>query len=69
MSNDESQPMSRRSFVATSLAAGALIGSGSMPQLALPGQSDTARRREHADGGQVEEKTVGQLQDAMQKDR
>ena len=66
MSNDESQSMSRRSFVATSLAAGALIGSGSMPELALPGQSDTARPRERADGGPVEEKTVGQLQDAMQ---
>jgi len=66
MSNDESQSMSRRSFVATSLAAGALIGSGCMPELALPGQSDTARPRERADGGPVEEKTVGQLQDAMQ---
>ena len=65
MSNEESQSMSRRSFVAASLAAGALIGSGGLPELALTGQAETARRRESVDGGPVEEKTVGQLQDAM----
>ncbi|HEY8793379.1 MAG TPA: amidase family protein, partial [Gemmatimonadaceae bacterium] len=57
--------MSRRSFVAASLAAGALIGSRGLPELALPGQVETARRRERVDGDPVEEKTVGQLQDAM----
>jgi amidase len=65
MSNEESQSMSRRTFVAASLAAGALIGSGGVPALELPGQAGVTQRRERAAGGPVEEKTVGQLQDEM----
>jgi amidase len=65
MSNDESQSISRRSFVAASLAAGALIGSGATPALALRGQIEPVRPRTPSPGSTVEEKTIGQLQEAM----
>jgi len=65
MSNDESQSISRRSFVAASLAAGALIGSGAAPALALRGQIELVRPRTPSPGSTVEEKSIGQLQEAM----
>ena len=65
MSNDVSRSITRRGFVAASFAAGAVLGSGGLPALELPGQAETGRRRPRASGGPVEEKTIGELQDAM----
>ncbi len=65
MSTDESQSISRRSFVAASLAAGALIGSGAAPRSTVRSQTKPLQRRAPMSGGPVEEKTIGQLQEAM----
>ena len=65
MSNDESQSITRRSFVATTLAAGALLRGGVSP-LPLPHQQahPSATPLRNA-GGAVEEKSITQLQAAM----
>jgi amidase len=65
MSSDESESISRRSFVTTSLAAGALIGIGQPGGLSP--RTGAQRRASDASppGGAVEEKSIGQLQEAM----
>jgi amidase len=66
MSNDESQSMSRRSFVTSStLAAGALIGGRALPVREWSQRAHGAReaRRDHA--ADVEERSIMQLQEAM----
>jgi amidase len=69
MTNDESQSISRRTFVTTSLAAGALMGTGINPLLAQhPGssaQSPAPPTELRNPGGPVEEKSITQLQEAM----
>ncbi|HEY2897661.1 MAG TPA: amidase [Gemmatimonadaceae bacterium] len=73
MTNDETQSISRRSFVTTSLAAGALMGTGVNPLLDLhersksPSPPQSAERASgiHNVGGPVEEKSITQLQEAM----
>jgi amidase len=64
MSNDESQ-ISRRSFVATSLAAGALLPSWTGPLLRLSTQASPEKKRQGTADGAVEEKSITQLQEAM----
>ena len=64
MSNDESQ-ISRRSFVATSLAAGALLPSWTGPLLRLSTQASPEKKRQGKADGAVEEKSITQLQEAM----
>ena len=65
MSNDESQSITRRSFVATTLAAGALLRGGVSPLGALRAQAHPAPHAQGS-GGAVEEKSIMQLQEAMQ---
>jgi amidase len=69
MTNDESQSISRRTFMTTSLAAGALMGTGVNPLQELHGRSSVpspapATGIRNA-GGPVEEKSITQLQEAM----
>ena len=66
--NDETQPISRRTFMTTSLAAGALMGTGVNPLLDLHAGSNARPARAaaiHNAGGPVEEKSIMQLQEAM----
>jgi len=65
MPNDDIQSISRRSFVATTLAAGALLRGGVTPlSSALPqARTDTTALRNA--GGAIEEKSITQLQEAM----
>jgi amidase len=65
MSNDESQSISRRSFMTTSLAAGALIGTGANPLLELQRRTTPQSAGLRNAGGPVEEKSITQLQEAM----
>jgi len=73
MTNDETQSISRRSFVTTSLAAGALMGTGVTPLLELHEHSRSRSAPQSAErdsgihnvGGPVEEKSITQLQEAM----
>jgi len=61
----DSDSISRRSFVAATLAAGALLGTGTTPALArIAGTGATRARRRDAEGD-VEEKTIRELQHAM----
>ena len=61
----DSDSISRRSFVAATLAAGALLGTGTTPSLArIAGTGATRARRRDAEGD-VEEKTIRELQHAM----
>jgi len=70
MTNDESHSISRRTFMTTSLAAGALISSRANPLLRLHRQASPQAAAEPAGlrnvGGPVEEKSITQLQQAMQ---
>jgi amidase len=66
--NDETQPISRRTFMTTSLAAAALMGTGVNPLLDLHAGSNARPARAaaiHNAGGPVEEKSIMQLQEAM----
>jgi amidase len=69
MTNDETQSISRRTFMSTSLAAGALMSTGVNPLLELhdrPVPQAPARAAGiHNPGGPVEEKSITQLQEAM----
>ena len=66
MTNDESQSISRRTFMTTSLAAGALVSTGVNPLLELhagsPARSPAPAAALHNAGGPVEEKSIAQLQ-------
>ena len=69
MTKDESQSISRRNFVTTSLAAGALIGTRANPLLEMAAHSAPQAAPQSAGlrnaGGPVEEKSITQLQEAM----
>jgi amidase len=65
MSTDEPQSVSRRSFMTTSLAAGALIGTGANPLLQMAKRSSARPAGLRNAGGPVEEKSITQLQEAM----
>jgi len=69
MTNDESQSISRRTFMTTSLAAGALMSTGANPLLELHERSSLRSGEQAAGirnaGGPVEEKSIAQLQEAM----
>ena len=69
MTNDESQSISRRTFMTTSLAAGALMTTGANPLLELHERSSPRSGEQAAGirnaGGPVEEKSITQLQEAM----
>lgn len=65
MSNDESQGISRRGFMARSLATAALVGSGASPALVLRAQSTAPESRTRPREDEVEEKTISQLQSEM----
>jgi amidase len=65
MSNDDSQSITRRSFVASTLAAGALLGGGGSALPLLRAQDARGAVRLRKAGGAVEEKSITQLQEAM----
>ena len=62
---DDSQSMNRRSFMTTSLAAGALISTRGNPLLDLPLHAPPQAGGLRNAGGPVEEKSISQLQEAM----
>src|SRR5665213_2546700 len=66
MSDDDSGSISRRSFVAATLAAGALMGTGATPALARFANVGAPRPRSRSMDGDVEEKSIRELQQAMQ---
>jgi amidase len=66
MADDDSGSISRRSFVAATLAAGALMGTGATPVLARIANVGARRPRPGAMEGDVEEKSIRELQQAMQ---
>lgn len=65
MSNDESQGMSRRGFVASSIATAALLGGGASPQLVLRAQATAPQLRDRRNDDAVEERSISQLQAEM----
>jgi len=65
MSNDDSQSITRRSFVTTTLAAGALLRGGISPLSSLRPEAHAAATPLRNAGGAVEEKSITQLQEAM----
>jgi amidase len=65
MPTDDSQSMNRRSFMSTSLAAGALISARGNPLLKLPLHPRPQAGGLRNAGGPVEEKSISQLQEAM----
>ncbi|MDQ2766029.1 MAG: amidase family protein, partial [Gemmatimonadota bacterium] len=62
---DDSQSITRRSFVATTLAAGALLRGGVSPLPSLRAQALSATPALRNAGGAVEERSIAQLQEAM----
>jgi amidase len=66
MPNDDSQFITRRSFVATTLAAGALLRGGVSPLPSPRPQAHPSATPLRNAGGAVEEKSIAQLQEAMQ---
>ncbi|HEY7859990.1 MAG TPA: amidase [Gemmatimonadaceae bacterium] len=66
MTDDESGSISRRSFVAATIAAGALLGTGATPALARIANVGALRTRSSSMEGDVEEKSIRELQQAMQ---
>ena len=66
MADDESGSISRRTFVAATLAAGALIGGGATPALSRIANIGAPRARRRDIEGEVEEKSIRELQQAMQ---
>jgi len=65
MTTDDSQPINRRTFVTTSLAAGALISTRANPLLELSKRASPQAGGFRNVGGPVEEKSIDQLQEAM----
>jgi amidase len=65
MTSDEPESISRRAFVAATLAAGALIGVRPTPALARIVEARGARTRTRVPESVVEEKSIGELQEAM----
>lgn len=65
MTTDDSQSINRRTFVTTSLAAGALISTHSNPLLELSKRASPQAGGLRNVGGPVEEKSITQLQEAM----
>jgi amidase len=72
MTNDESHSISRRAFMTTSLAAGAVMGTSANPLLELrerwhpqSAPHSASRTGIRNAGGPVEEKSIPQLQEAM----
>ena len=63
MADDDSGSISRRSFVTATLAAGALLGTGVTPSFA--GMAGARRMRGDAREGDVQEKSIHELQLAM----
>jgi amidase len=66
MADDDSGTISRRSFVAATLAAGALLGTGATPALARIAKGGALLPRRDALEGDVVEKSIRELQRAMQ---
>ena len=66
MADDESGSISRRTFVAATLAAGALLGSGATPALARIATVGAPRSGRRDIDGDVEEKSIRELQQAME---
>jgi amidase len=65
MSSDESDSISRRSFVTTTLAAGALLGIGEPAGLSRRSRAGRPSADASPPAGAVEEKSIGELQQAM----
>ncbi|MEO8880608.1 MAG: amidase family protein, partial [Gemmatimonadaceae bacterium] len=65
MSTDESQGISRRNFMATSLATAALVGNGASPAFVLRASTSAPESRIRPREDAVEEKTISQLQAEM----
>ena len=66
MSSDETESMSRRSFVAGALASSAMVAGGGASWPAVLSRTIHSRPIGHVSDGSVEEQTIGQLQEAMQ---
>lgn len=65
MTTDDSQSINRRTFMTTSLAAGALISTHGNPLLELSKRANPQAGGLRNLGGPVEEKSINQLQEAM----
>lgn len=65
MTTDDSQSINRRTFMTTSLAAGALISTHGNPLLELSKRANPRAGGLRNLGGPVEEKSINQLQEAM----
>ena len=65
MTTDDSQSINRRTFMTTSLAAGALISTQGNPLLELSKRANSQAGGLRNVGGAVEEKSINQLQEAM----
>ena len=65
MTTDDSQSINRRTFMTTSLAAGALISTHGNPLLELSKRANPQAGGLRNVGGPVEEKSINQLQEAM----
>jgi amidase len=66
MSSDDTESMSRRSFVAGALASSAMVAGGGASWPAVLSRTMHSRPTGHVSDGSVEEQTIGQLQEAMQ---
>jgi amidase len=66
MSSDETESMSRRSFVAGALASSAMVAGGGASWPTVLSRTKRLRPIEHFADGSVEERSIGQLQEAMQ---
>ena len=67
MSSDETESMSRRSFVAGALASSAMVAGGGASWPAVLSRTMHSRPTGHVSDGSVEEQTIGQLQEAMRR--
>jgi Asp-tRNAAsn/Glu-tRNAGln amidotransferase A subunit and related amidases len=65
MTTDDSQSINRRTFMTTSLAAGALISTHPRPLFELSKRASAQSGALQNAGGPVEEKSITQLQEAM----
>lgn len=66
MSSDEPKSLSRRSFVASAIASSAMVAGGGASWPTVLSRTKRLRPAEHFSNGIVEERTIGQLQEAMQ---
>jgi amidase len=66
MSSDDTESMSRRSFVAGALASSAMVAGSGAAWPAVLSRTMHSRPTGHVSDGSVEEQTIGQLQEAMQ---